>query len=52
VREGQVLGTVRDLWGDVHEEIQAPRDGVVLFVTTSPAVSDDGLLLGLGAELA
>jgi uncharacterized protein len=52
VREGQVLGTVRDLWGDVHEEIRAPRDGVVLFITTSPAVSDDGLLLGLGADLA
>ena len=52
VREGQLLGTVRDLWGDVHEEIHAPRDGVVLFITTSPAVSDDGLLLGLGADLA
>jgi predicted deacylase len=52
VREGDVLGTVRDLWGDVHKEIRAPRDGVVLFITTSPAVSDDGLLLGLGADLA
>ena len=51
VRDGQLLGTVRDLWGDVHEEIHAPRDGVVLFITTSPAVSDDGLLLGLGADL-
>jgi hypothetical protein len=35
----------------VHEEIRAPRDGVVLFITTSPAVSDDGLLLGLGTNL-
>jgi uncharacterized protein len=52
VREGRLLGTVRDLWGEVHEEIRAPRDGVVLFITTSPAVSDDGLLLGLGADLA
>ena len=52
VREDQLLGTVRDLWGEVHEEIRAPRDGVVLFITTSPAVSDDGLLLGLGADLA
>jgi uncharacterized protein len=52
VRDGQVLGRVRDLWGDVHQEIRAPRDGVVLFITTSPAVSDDGLLLGLGADLA
>jgi predicted deacylase len=52
VREGQLLGTVRDLWGDVHDEIHAPRDGVILFITTSPAVSDDGILLGLGADLA
>jgi predicted deacylase len=52
VREGDVLGRVRDLWADVHEEIRAPRDGVVLFITTSPAVSDDGLLLGLGTDLA
>ena len=28
-----------------------PEDGVVLFLTTSPAVGDDGLLLGLGAGL-
>jgi predicted deacylase len=52
VREGDMLGRVRDLWGDVHEEIHAPSDGVVLFITTSPAVSDDGLLLGLGTDLA
>jgi predicted deacylase len=51
VAEGAPLGEIRDLWGDVHEEISAPADGVVLFLTTSPAVSDDGLLLGLGAEL-
>ena len=30
----------------------APEDGVVLFVTTSPAVAPDGLLLGLGVDLA
>lgn len=52
VRAGQLLGTLRDLWGDVHEEIQAPHDGVILFITTSPAVADDGILLGLGADLA
>ena len=52
VREGQVLGRVRNLWGDVLEEISAPSDGVILFITTSPAVADDGLLLGLGTEIA
>jgi predicted deacylase len=52
VAEGDLLGRVRNLYGDVLEEIHAPRDGVVLFLTTSAAVADDGLLLGLGAELA
>ena len=50
VAEGQLLGRVRNLWGDPLEEIPAPRDGAVLFITTSPAVAADGLLLGLGAD--
>jgi predicted deacylase len=52
VRAGSSLGTVRNLFGDVTERIPAPEDGVVLFLTTSPAVTADGLLLGLGADLA
>jgi uncharacterized protein len=52
VAEGQLVGTLRTLYGEVLEELHAPRDGVVLFLTTSPAVSVDGPLLGLGAELA
>jgi uncharacterized protein len=52
VRAGSSLGTVRNLFGDVVEEVAAPEDGVVLFLTTSPAVAADGLLLGLGADLA
>jgi uncharacterized protein len=52
IRSGSSLGTVRNLFGDVIERIPAPEDGVVLFVTTSPAVGADGLLLGLGADLA
>jgi hypothetical protein len=47
---GQVVGTVTSLDGaTVLETVTAPADGVVIFVTSSPAVSDDGLLLGLGA---
>jgi predicted deacylase len=50
VRRGQVIGTVSTLdGGSVTETITAPADGVVIFVTSSPAVADDGLLLGLGA---
>jgi predicted deacylase len=51
VNQGQLLGRVTTLHGELQEEVHAPRDGVVLFLTTSAAVSDNGLLLGLGAEL-
>jgi uncharacterized protein len=51
VRTGQVIGTVSTLDGaEVIEEIIAPADGVIIFLTSSPAVAADGLLLGLGAR--
>ncbi len=51
VAEGQVIGTVTTLDGaQVLESITAPADGVVIFLTSSPAVGADGLLLGLGAS--
>lgn len=50
VTAGQVLGTVTTLDGaEVKETVSSPVDGVVIFVTSSPAVSDGGLLLALGA---
>src|SRR5579863_4830344 len=50
VAEGQVIGTVSTLDGaEVLETITAPADCVVIFLTSSPAVADDGLLIGLGA---
>jgi predicted deacylase len=50
VSAGQVIGTVSSLDGGcVRETVTAPADGVVIFVTSSPAVAEDGLLLGLGA---
>jgi predicted deacylase len=52
VAAGQLVGTLRTLYGNVLEELHASSDGVVLFLTTSPAVSVDGPLLGLGAELS
>jgi uncharacterized protein len=52
VAEGDRLGRVLDLHGRELEAVRAPADGVVLFLTTSPAVAADGLLLGLGCELA
>jgi uncharacterized protein len=50
VGEGQLLGTVSSLDGaTVQEEVRAPAGGTLLFLTSSPAVADGGLLLGLGA---
>src|SRR6266566_5096912 len=50
VARGQVLGTVSSLDGArLLQTITAPAAGVPLFVTSSPAVAADGLLLGLGA---
>ncbi|MDA0166562.1 succinylglutamate desuccinylase/aspartoacylase family protein [Solirubrobacter ginsenosidimutans] len=50
VRQGDLLGDVRDLYGDTLQPIEAPADGVILFLTTSAAVKANGLLLGLGCE--
>jgi predicted deacylase len=47
VGAGELLGTVSGLLGGVEHEVRAPEAGVPLFVTTSPAVVADGLLLGL-----
>jgi uncharacterized protein len=50
VAQGQLLGTVSSLDGaDVRQSIRAPVAGVPMFITSSPAVEADGLLLGLGA---
>jgi uncharacterized protein len=51
VTEGQVLGTVSSLDGaQVLQSVTAPAPGVPMFITSSPAVATDGLLLGLGAR--
>lgn len=49
VGAGDLLGTVSDPFGDELERVSAPAAGPLLFVTSSPAVAADGLLLGLGA---
>jgi uncharacterized protein len=47
VAEGDLVGTVSDLSGELLYEVRSPAAGVPLFLTTSPAVLADGLLLGL-----
>jgi uncharacterized protein len=49
VKEGEEIGTVGDLFGDVLEKIVSPVNGVVLFLTINPSVLEDGLLMGIGA---
>ena len=50
VAEGQLLGTVSSLDGaEELQEVVAPSAGVPMFITSSPAVESNGLLLGLGA---
>jgi uncharacterized protein len=51
VAEGQVIGTVSSIDGtQILETIVAPADGVLMFMTSSPAVAADGLLFGLAAK--
>ena len=51
VAGGQLLGRVHSIDGaESLEEIRSPADGVMIFLTSSPAVAADGLLLGLGAR--
>jgi uncharacterized protein len=47
VAEGDLLGTVSPIIGGEPARITAPAAGVPLFITSSPAVGADGLLLGL-----
>lgn len=47
VAEGDLLGTVSPLIGGAPSRVIAPAAGVPIFITSSPAVSADGLLLGL-----
>jgi uncharacterized protein len=47
VAEGDLLGTVAPIIGGAPTPITAPAEGVPLFITSSPAVAADGLLLGL-----
>ncbi|MER7518601.1 succinylglutamate desuccinylase/aspartoacylase family protein [Streptomyces sp. NPDC126499] len=47
VAAGSRLGTVLDPFGNELARITAPEDGIVVFLTTSPAVDSQGLLLAL-----
>ena len=48
VKKGHDLGGVRMILGQEFEQVTAPDGGVVLFMTSVPAVMENGILLGLG----
>jgi uncharacterized protein len=50
VDAGQVVGTVRTILGEELERIAAPAGGVVLFMTSVPAIAQEGILMGLGVD--
>lgn len=47
---GQALGRIANLYGDDLAEIAAPHDGAVLFITSSPAMKQDGLCIAVGGS--
>jgi predicted deacylase len=49
VREGQNIGRIGNLYGDTLAEITAPHAGVILFITSAPAMPHDGLIIAVGA---
>ena len=49
VIQGQRIGRIENLYGDEIAEIQAPVTGMVLYLTSSPAVRESGLLGSVGA---
>jgi predicted deacylase len=50
VKEGEHIGTVKDLFGDTLENLVSPVNGVILFLTINPSVLEGGLLMGIGVE--
>ena len=50
VEEGQVLGVIKDLFGETLEEIVVPTDGVVHMVT-SPAIWEGDVVYEIGKDI-
>jgi len=48
VRGGQNIGRIGNLYGDTLVEISAPHEGVILFITSAPAMPQDGLIIAVG----
>jgi predicted deacylase len=51
VAAGDRLGVVRDLHGEQLHVVESPEQGVIMFVTSSPAMAEDGILLAVGGGI-
>lgn len=50
VKKGQHVGVIKDYFGKVMKELEAPETGIVLFRVTSPATNPSDPILAVGAE--
>lgn len=48
--KGQKIGQVEDFFGNKLAEVVSPCDGIILFLTSSPAISEQGLILGVASN--
>lgn len=48
LKKGQKIGHVEDYFGNILAEMNSTHDGKVMFLTSSPAMADQGLILGMG----
>jgi len=50
VQDGQVVGTIKDYFGNVLVTYTTPAPGIVLFSVTSLAMNEGDPLLAIGVE--
>ena len=50
VGAGQAIGRIGNLFGETIAEVQAPHAGDILFITSSPAMREDGLIIAIGGR--
>ena len=48
ISQNEYMGTLYNYFGEEIEKIYAPTSGKILFKTTSPAISRNGLIAGIG----
>jgi predicted deacylase len=44
--KGDLIGEIKDIWGEVKQEIFAPADGMILMYINNPVVGPGDVVLG------